>query len=76
MERGKPLLPLKLRQMGAELICHPPEDMTPLPWAVYDSADDGGDILGAGWTADEAIAEACDQVAEWDVNESLQAGAE
>ncbi len=74
MERGKPLLPRKLRQMGAELICHPAEDGTPLPWAVYDSADAGGDIIGCGYTADEAIADACEQLTAWDVGESLWAG--
>ncbi len=74
MRQAKPMLPAKLIQMGAELICHPPEDGTPLPWAIYDSADAGGDIIGAGWTAEEAIADACDQVTSWDVGESLQAG--
>ncbi len=70
----RPVLPLKLRQMGAELICHPPEDDTPFPWAVYDSADEGGDIIGCGYTADEAIADACGQVTIWDVNAALEAG--
>lgn len=70
----RPVLPLKLRQMGAELICHPPEDGTPVPWAVYDSADEGGDIIGCGWTAEDAIREACDTVTAWDVGDALEAG--
>ncbi len=74
MNQAKPILPVTLLKLGAELICHPPEDGTPVPWAVYDSADAGGDILGCGDTADEAIRDALNTVADWDIYRSIVAG--
>ena len=50
---------------GAELVYYPPEDDTPLPYAVHFKDD----IIGAGYTAEEALAEARAQVAEWERNE-------
>jgi hypothetical protein len=69
-----PSLPNKLTTMGARLVLHAPEEETPFPWAVWDADEEGGDILGCGFTAEEAIRDACDQVTKWEVSDALQAG--
>ena len=68
-------LPEALTRLGCVLQYHPPEDDTPLPWAVYVPLGDDEDIAGAGATAELAIADACATVVGWEVYEAIQAGA-
>jgi len=68
-------LPSVLARYGCVLMYHPPEDDTPLPWAVYvPIGDDDEDIMGAGETAEAAISEACDEATKWDLAREILAG--
>lgn len=64
-----PELPECLVKFGATLRASAPDEMTEeggaLPYAVWDSVEDG--ILGSGYTPEEAIAEAVKTVEGWSV---------